>query len=297
MFGLTAQHGGNYMGSDLDLTNWRDIHKNCCKYTVDMMLCHARAVACGNKRQASYAKKIIASSIREWSDTCLVTISKTALQFKEMGIRFVDNIWGSSCSDNWKKWLKRKLKEVKNGNELSMKQVLFVVAHSCKSGKKKNDKLSLFSDVASECKEYGITLSHDTVDSITIESVNDEVTNFVLSITERVCVGRPFYKEHYVPVSDVRNEIEAAVNSIKRPSNIKLYRKAAFEISRLMICYISVYENSCIEKENNREDPWEEYTKAGIEICNLDTCEPFVKEAALNDYISQHNEVIRTCFQ
>lgn len=267
-----------------------------CKQIVDLSICKSELEAIGETEDVSFTKKQISADIRNMSDLCVTTLSSTTAQFADMGLPFINNKWRSSTSDGWKRWLDNKVNEIKARNELSARQCLFIVAHSCKKGIKKNDSLKLYDTVRKACKKHGITLSHKEVDSIKIEKLDSNTVKFILETIKSVCKKKPLVYEHYVPVDDVKKRIENFVHEDGLTRDY-LYRVVANEVGSFMTCWVSPYENSSIEHEKNREDPWKDYSKAKIKVLDIDTRKSFKTKDDLDKYIEYKNEAIKKCFQ
>lgn len=232
-------------------------------------------------KQVRVINKIIGQLIIDWSDTAVNVCSTTTHTLHSYDISL--NFYGKSSKSTaalYRKWLS------KCADGFLCKNValaIFAMAHSC-TGAKSVSGLPSYDDFKSVCKQFGITpsiKSPDEVEGLTEENANNILK--IMSYQGGIFCKSPLQYDHYYPVTDVRKKIyDAAVDDGVSEADLKRLIKELF--SSMLTCWITVYENSNLDSQINRKNPWESYKKAGITLCDYEG-NVFGKEDELINYI------------
>lgn len=216
---------------------------------------------------------LIKNLIRNWSDVSVKACSEVAKQFAEkFKINFISKSGTDSKSDVFRTWVSNcedKIKDVKNFDIEEIQKLIFIKAHShtesnIDSFKKKCEEINIDNttvEINMSKKQFG-----ECVIVKNYNNLSDESKNKLVQAIIDLPAGREFIRyEHVTTVNNIRNTISDIVKN-KSLSDSDKYNQIKSVLSSILICWISIYEDSRIPKEfkSNRPDPYTVYKNSGI---------------------------------
>ena len=248
------------------------------------------------KVEKSALNKAIMNLIRNWSDSMTIAYSGCVKYFiQELGYTYALN--SKSNSTNFKAWLNNKLKDK---SDKSIREAIWAQAQACTdvenyTSPEKFSKIYkelgvtvVFSKSNSKKSNFGVTVS--LKDDLTEDDKNRIIDKLLES------PQNPFYYEHYIPVNQIKREIEELVLKDNSRSDETTLKQAIYEkLNKMIICWITGRENSRIPKDKTSDRGTQlmlTYIEAGISIYGKvgNTFKQLKSNDDINKYIAANTE-------
>ena len=216
------------------------------------------------RQETRILNDLINNLIRGWSDTAANVCSTIAYKFRELGLTF-NGKGRRSNNVKYTNWIHKRQNEINEGNIEAAKQLLFAVAHSCIMDKD-DSRYTMISQLKDECRKCGIRLNMNDYHKIKLK-LNKKTLDLLNSfVDDRNYNKNPMFYEHFIPVDDIKKKIYSLIED-KELTDKELLSEIEKQISGMLTCWTTVYENSKIKDATGREDPWQAYKDAGIDLC------------------------------
>ena len=239
--------------------------KSIAKFLVDITKIKNEFSADPDLRQETrILNDLINNLIRGWSDTAANVCSTIAYKFRELGLTF-NGKGRRSNNVKYTNWIHKRQNEMNEGNIEAAKQLLFAVAHSCIMDKD-DSRYTMISQLKDECRKCDIRLNMNDYHKIKLK-LNKKTLDLLNSfVDDRNYNKNPMFYEHFIPVDDIKKKIYSLIED-KELTDKELLSEIEKQISGMLTCWTTVYENSRIKDATGREDPWQAYKDAGIDLC------------------------------
>lgn len=216
------------------------------------------------RQETRILNDLINNLIRGWSDTAANVCSTIAYKFRELGLTF-NGKGRRSNNVKYTNWIHKRQNEMNEGNIEAAKQLLFAVAHSCIMDKD-DSRYTMISQLKDECRKCDIRLNMNDYHKIKLK-LNKKTLGLLNSfVDDRNYNKNPMFYEHFIPVDDIKKKIYSLIEN-KELTDKELLSEIEKQISGMLTCWTTVYENSRIKDTTGREDPWQAYKDAGIDLC------------------------------
>lgn len=216
------------------------------------------------RQETRILNDLINNLIRGWSDTATNVCSTIAYEFRELGLTF-NGKGRRSNNVKYTNWIHKRQNEMNDGNIEAAKQLLFAVAHSCIMDKD-DSRYTMISQLKDECHKCDIRLNMNNYHKIKLK-LNKKTLDLLNSfVNDRNYNKNPMFYEHFIPVDDIKKKIYSLIEN-KELTDKELLSEIEKQISGMLTCWTTVYENSKIKDAIGREDPWQAYKDAGIDLC------------------------------
>lgn len=216
------------------------------------------------RQETRILNDLINNLIRGWSDTAANVCSTIAYKFRELGLTF-NGKGRRSNNVKYTNWIHKRQNEMNEGNIEAAKQLLFAVAHSCIMDKD-DSRYTMISQLKDECRKCDIRLNMHDYHKIKLK-LNKKTLDLLNSfVDDRNYNKNPMFYEHFIPVDDIKKKIYSLIED-KELTDKELLSEIEKQISGMLTCWTTVYENSKIKDATGREDPWQAYKDAGIDLC------------------------------
>ena len=216
------------------------------------------------RQETRILNDLINNLIRGWSDAAANVCSTIAYKFRELGLTF-NGKGRRSNNVKYTNWIHKRQNEMNEGNIEAAKQLLFAVAHSCIMDKD-DSRYTMISQLKDECRKCDIRLNMNDYHKIKLK-LNKKTLDLLNSfVVDRNYNKNPMFYEHFIPVDDIKKKIYSLIEN-KELTDKELLSEIEKQISGMLTCWTTVYENSRIKDATGREDPWQAYKDAGIDLC------------------------------
>lgn len=216
------------------------------------------------RQETRILNDLINNLIRGWSDTAANVCSTIAYKFRELGLTF-NGKGRRSNNVKYTNWIHKRQNEMNEGNIEAAKQLLFAVAHSCIMDKD-DSRYTMISQLKDECRKCDIRLNMHDYHKIKLK-LNKKTLDLLNSfVDDRNYNKNPMFYEHFIPVDDIKKKIYSLIED-KELTDKELLSEIEKQISGMLTCWTTVYENSKIKDATGRKDPWQAYKDAGIDLC------------------------------
>ena len=230
-----------------------------------------------DSRLVSNCNSTVNRIIRECSKVGATTKSAIIAELEQSGMN-IGTAHSNSRSESYARWVKDKLEKMDHGDVLATRYLLSAMAHTC-TGARSDRKYMKYSTFRDDLARHDILVGTGGVETVSINGDLDlEKKTIIKRYADKITSKCPVYYEHYYPVTDAHKDI---ANAMKDNDLDMIARK----LRGMLTCYVTVFENSNIEHQVGRKDPWQDYEKAKITICDLNTGVPIKTEKALLKYI------------
>lgn len=247
------------------------------------------------KVEKSALNKAIMNLIRSWSDSMTIVYSGCVKHFIEkLGYAYPLN--SKSNSANFKSWLEDKLQDKSDKN---IREAIWAQAQACTyvAGYTSPEEFSKIYERLG-AKVTFIESNKGPKFSVTVSIDRDLTEEAKAKIVDELCKKpqNPFYYEHYIPVYQIKKEIEELVLKDDSKTNKATLKQAIYEkLNNMIICWITGRENSRIPKSKTSDRGTQlmrTYMDAGISIYQKDgdTFKQLKSNKDIENYVATNTE-------